>query len=33
MINPDGVKWGNFRCDLSGRDLNRVWLAPSRYYQ
>ncbi|CAD8092615.1 unnamed protein product [Paramecium sonneborni] len=28
MVNPDGVKWGNFRCDLSGRDLNRVWQNP-----
>ncbi|CAD8088884.1 unnamed protein product [Paramecium sonneborni] len=28
MVNPDGVKWGNFRCDLSGRDLNRLWQNP-----
>ena len=23
MINPDGVIVGNYRCSLSGRDLNR----------
>ncbi|CAD8182329.1 unnamed protein product [Paramecium pentaurelia] len=34
MVNPDGVKWGNFRCDLSGKDLNRVWQNPrSKYHQ
>jgi murein tripeptide amidase MpaA len=25
MINVDGVIYGNFRCDLSGMDLNRCW--------
>lgn len=25
MINVDGVIFGNFRCDLSGMDLNRCW--------
>lgn len=25
MINPDGVVWGNYRCSLSGMDLNRKW--------
>lgn len=25
MINPDGVIHGNYRCSLSGRDLNRRW--------
>ena len=23
MLNPDGVVVGNYRCSLSGRDLNR----------
>jgi len=23
MINPDGVIVGNYRCSLTGRDLNR----------
>lgn len=23
MLNPDGVVIGNYRCSLSGRDLNR----------
>ena len=30
MLNPDGVINGNYRCSLSGQDLNRQWLAPSR---
>jgi len=25
MINVDGVIYGNYRCSLSGIDLNRVW--------
>ena len=25
MLNPDGVINGNYRCSLSGNDLNRVW--------
>jgi hypothetical protein len=29
MINIDGVINGNFRCDLSGIDLNRNWKNPS----
>jgi hypothetical protein len=29
MINIDGVINGNFRCDLSGVDLNRNWKNPS----
>jgi len=33
MVNPDGVIYGNFRCDFSGVDLNRVWLDPSRFTQ
>ena len=30
MLNPDGVINGNYRCSLSGGDLNRRWKAPSR---
>lgn len=29
MINVDGVIAGNFRCDLTGMDLNRNWKNPS----
>jgi len=25
MLNPDGVVLGNYRCSLSGQDLNRQW--------
>ena len=25
MINVDGVIYGNFRCDITGTDLNRRW--------
>lgn len=31
MLNPDGVIYGNFRCDFSGVDLNRVWIEPSKF--
>ena len=27
MLNPDGVYIGNYRCSLSGQDLNRTWSA------
>ena len=30
MINVDGVIYGNFRCDISGDDLNRQWSDPSK---
>ena len=30
MLNPDGVKYGNYRCNLLGVDLNRRWLSPNR---
>jgi cytosolic carboxypeptidase protein 2/3 len=30
ILNPDGVINGNYRCCLSGQDLNRRWKAPSR---
>ena len=29
MLNPDGVINGNYRCSLTGQDLNRLWLNPS----
>jgi len=29
MLNPDGVINGNYRCSLSGCDLNRRWKYPS----
>lgn len=28
MINVDGVIYGNYRCSLSGIDLNRAWKKP-----
>lgn len=28
MLNPDGVIHGNYRCSLSGNDLNRKWKNP-----
>ena len=30
MLNPDGVINGNYRCSLSGQDLNRWWKNPSK---
>ena len=30
MLNPDGVKCGNYRCSPEGVDLNRVWTKPNR---
>ena len=38
MLNPDGVIVGNYRCSLSGQDLNRQWIGatarvfPEIYY-
>lgn len=29
MINVDGVVYGNYRCSLSGIDLNRSWKTPN----
>jgi len=29
MTNPDGVIAGNYRCSLSGIDLNRKWDNPN----
>ena len=31
MLNPDGVRYGNYRCSLVGHDLNRKWVSPNRY--
>jgi murein tripeptide amidase MpaA len=25
MVNPDGVDFGSYRSNLSGKDLNRKW--------
>ncbi|CAG9336270.1 unnamed protein product [Blepharisma stoltei] len=33
MMNPDGVINGNYRCNLSGVDLNRRWKTPSKSLQ
>lgn len=30
MLNPDGVIHGNYRTNLAGIDLNRVWDAADR---
>ncbi|CAD8173931.1 unnamed protein product [Paramecium pentaurelia] len=30
MINPDGVVFGNYRCNLYGTDLNRIWICPHK---
>lgn len=30
MLNPDGVKCGNYRCSAEGVDLNRVWNKPNK---
>ena len=29
MLNPDGVIVGNYRCSLSGLDLNRQYISPN----
>ena len=33
MLNPDGVIYGNYRCNLLGYDLNRKWNAPDKLLQ
>lgn len=30
MLNPDGVRYGNYRCSLLGVDLNRRWDMPHK---
>lgn len=32
MINPDGVLFGNYRCNLYGTDLNRIWISPHKEF-
>lgn len=32
MLNPDGVINGSYRCGLSGVDLNRCWIEPSKKF-
>jgi len=33
MLNPDGVIYGNYRCNLLGYDLNRQWKSPDKTLQ
>lgn len=33
MLNPDGVIVGNYRCNLAGLDLNRVYQEPDEELQ
>jgi murein tripeptide amidase MpaA len=28
MLNPDGVRYGNYRDSIFGADLNRKWIDP-----
>ncbi len=30
MLNPEGVIYGNYRCSILGKDLNRNWIKPNR---
>ena len=30
MLNPDGVIYGNTRCNILGLDLNRKWVLPNK---
>lgn len=30
MMNPDGVVFGNYRCNMNGIDLNRIWSYPHK---
>ncbi len=30
MVNVDGVYYGNYRTNLSGNDLNRIWKQPRK---
>lgn len=31
MLNPDGVKYGNYRLSLLGFDMNWWWGAPNKF--
>lgn len=31
MLNPDGVRYGNHRCNIYGKDLNRTWIDPDPF--
>ena len=31
MLNPDGVRYGNYRCCILGNDLNRRWRNASEF--
>jgi len=31
MLNPDGVIVGNYRANISGLDLNRVWITATTW--
>lgn len=33
MLNPDGVRYGNYRSCLNGFDLNRTWKKPDKALQ
>ena len=33
MINADGVLYGNYRTNLAGTDLNRMWRNPRKDLQ
>jgi len=30
MVNLDGVKYGHYRTNMNGVDLNRVWRVPRK---
>jgi murein tripeptide amidase MpaA len=32
LLNPDGVIQGNYRCSLTGGDLNRKYAIPSQVF-
>ena len=31
MLNPDGVRYGNYRGSIFGHDLNRKWIEPDKF--
>ena len=33
MVNADGVLYGNYRTNLAGTDLNRMWRNPRKDLQ